>query len=139
MSREEERDEVQEKNQRKKDGHERLDEKEEKRRGRRLFVRIRAYMRTRVCGLCALVCVRARAHLLTCLRACAHGARHPPARVFILLLYSIYSISRIIIYKKTRKLYVLSISLYSCLYHTRAGTHMRGRHYIVAKSFLVLR
>ena len=33
LSREEERDEAREKNQRKKDGHERLDEKEEKRRG----------------------------------------------------------------------------------------------------------
>ena len=140
LSREEERDEAQEKNQKKKDGHERFDEKEEKRRGRRLFMRIRAYMYTRVRGLCALVRMSACAPLLTYARAYAHGARLPPACVFIfIIILDIFYISYNNIYKKTRKLYVLSISLYSCLYRTRAGTHMRRWHYIVTKSILGLR
>ena len=75
-------------------------------------------------------CVYARmsacAPLLTYARAYAHGARLPPACVFIfIIILDIFYISYNNIYKKTRKLYVLSISLYSCLYRTRAGTHIR--------------
>lgn len=69
LSREEERDEAQEKNQRKKDGHERLDEKEGGGGSSRVYARMSA---------CA--------PLLTYARAYAHGARLPPACVFIFII-----------------------------------------------------
>ena len=139
LSREEERDEGQEKNQRKKNGHERLGEKEEKREGEaalRAYTRVYTHACAWVMCACAHGCMCAPAYVSA--SVCARRA--PPAcvRFYFIIILDIFYISYNNI-KRHVSFYVLSISLYSCLYRTRAGTHMRGRHYIVVKSFLALR